>query len=196
MGHLDLPGDAVDQEPAERPEPDRRHHLAIAGAHQPELLSVEERLLDEVPERAVERAHLAIERGIEPGRVLEEDLRHRRIVERDGEDPHQVRAQLCQRRACRIRGVDALDALRDAREEPIDELLEDRPLVLEVEIERPARDLGTRDDVVDLRLVVPLLGEDVAGAIEDLRASLLAPDRRPTVRRRHARIVPRKLEKG
>src|SRR5262249_2887184 len=68
--------------------------------------------------------------------------------------------------------VDAHDGEVKAGEEAIDELGEDAALVLEVEVEGPAGDLGRSDDVFDLGCVVAALREDVAGAGEKLRAAL------------------------
>src|SRR5690606_15815250 len=53
----------------------------------------------------------------------------------------------------------------------IDELGEDRALVLEVEIEGPARDARPRDDVVDGGVVVTAPRENIAGCSQDLLAS-------------------------
>ena len=53
--------------------------------------------------------------------------------------------------------IDAHDRHAEAREGAVDDLLEDGALVLEVQIERAARDPGGGDDVVDLRRVVAAL---------------------------------------
>ena len=74
--------------------------------------------------------------------------------------------------ARRVVRVDPEDGHAEAREDAVDDLLEDGALVLEVEIEGAARDARGGDDVVDLRGVVAALGEDVARVVQDLLAPL------------------------
>ena len=65
-------------------------------------------------------------------------------------------------------GVDLEDGRAEALEEQVDELGEDGAFVLEVEVEGALGDLRGGDDVVDLRVVVALRGEDVARRSQQL----------------------------
>jgi hypothetical protein len=68
-------------------------------------------------------------------------------------------------------GVHAHDRHAESSERVVDDLLEDRALVFEVEIEGPSCHSGGRDDVVDLRRVVAVLREHVTRMMEDLVAT-------------------------
>ena len=72
----------------------------------------------------------------------------------------------------RILGVDAHDGGAEARERPVHDLLEDRALVVEVQVEGAARDAGGGHDVVDFCGVIPALREDIASVGEDLLSTL------------------------
>ena len=126
----------------------------------------------------VEGADLRGERRIEPGRVGEENLGERRILEEHREDGTDVVLDLSLDVDAR---VDGEDGAAEAPEEHVDELGEDRSLVREVEVEGPLRDLGRRDDVVDLRLVVALRREDVARRRHELKPARRLVHARPVI---------------
>src|ERR1019366_5355567 len=55
----------------------------------------------------------------------------------------------------------------DVGERAIDDLLEDRALVLEIQVKRAARDAGFGHDLVDLRVGIAPPREDLAGGVQD-----------------------------
>jgi hypothetical protein len=67
-----------------------------------------------------------------------------------------------------VPGIDPHDGHADLGERAVDDLLEDRALVLEVQVKRAPRDQGGRDDVLDLGLVVTAARKHVAGMVQDL----------------------------
>jgi hypothetical protein len=123
-------------------------------------------------ELVVEGLELPVEQRVDPDGVAEEDLRRRAILEKNADDPADILADLVGDAAVRVVRVDGLNRHADAGEHPVDDLLEDAALVLEIEIERAAGDPGGGDDVVDLGRVIPALREDIARVVQDLLAAL------------------------
>jgi hypothetical protein len=114
----------------------------------------------------------SIERFVDAEGARKKDLCRRAILEKNSNDAPYVFAHLITYGPRRIVRIYAKDRHRQFRERPIDNLFEDRALVLEVEIERAARDAGSRDDVFDLGRVIAPLREYVARVLQQLLSSL------------------------
>ena len=70
---------------------------------------------------------------------------------------------------------DALGFLQERRDEPLMDLAEQVLLATDVVVEPAARQASGRHEVADGCAVVPALGEDVSGNVDDLTSALLPP---------------------
>ena len=142
--------------------------------HEERVLALLQRSLEERRDLVVEGQQPAVEIGIDAQRRGEQQARHGGLREHALDDAQEVRAHLAHhpRRVGLGNGLDGCDAVGEGVHEGIDELLEDRSFVLEIQVERAAGDLGAGHDVVDAGVVVALLGEHLGGHRKDLFASL------------------------
>jgi len=83
------------------------------------------------------------------------------VLEKDVDDAADIVSDWLRDAVLGVARIDAVDGRADAGEDQVENLAEDGPLVVEVQVEGAPRDPGRRDDVVDLRGVVAAAGKDI-----------------------------------